>query len=337
MSAPTLDLLRRVFDAHIRSISVQLIKASASPSQVYRVHIEYRRGSSGLGSVIVKSISPEWPSDPCGPDRERFFYTRLLPRLRLKHGHVLHVGVDPQTATRVIVMQDLSAGFTFPPPTHAWTADEARCLLRTYARLHVQGQDCLPLERERSWLLPRYEERLRIEDILGMAATLVREGTWPPLAHLQRLFEQTLFGMRHWAPHPATLLHNDVYPPNGALPRDLRDECILVDWEMAGWGLAEMDLAYMFMQPFRSERLLNRQEMLDYYWQQRLALEGRIPPADERWARQRHSDAVLALWLVPVAHRVAARPYPLGSAPRAYWDGMFGVLYQRLRELCTYT
>jgi thiamine kinase-like enzyme len=136
------------------------------------------------------------------------------------------------------------------------------------------------------------------------------------------------------ADYPETLLHNDVCPPNCGLPPNADGECVLVDWEMVGWGLAEMDLAYMFMQPFASERMLDRSEMLEYYWQQRHVLEGVRQPADVERATQRYADAVLALWLVPVAHRVTARPYPEGSAPGDYWEGMFGVLHGRLKALC---
>jgi hypothetical protein len=90
----------------------------------------------------------------------------------------------------------------------------------------------------------------------------------------------------------------------------------------------------MFMLPFRSTRNICRQAALDYYWARREMLEGQRPPARERRAMQRHADAVWALYLIPVAHRVAKKPYPPGSGPRAYWDAMFGVLYERLEELC---
>ncbi len=102
---------------------------------------------------------------------------------------------------------------------------------------------------------------------------------------------------------------------------------------MVGWGLAEMDLAYMFLGPFGNHRRLNRQKALDYYWRQRQQLSGQRPPADELKALQFYADALWALWLIPVASKVARSPYPPGSPPRLYWDAMYVVLSQRLKEL----
>jgi hypothetical protein len=205
-------------------------------------------------------------------------------------------------------------------------------VLRTYARFHVAGRAALP--DDRAWLLPRYEARVRTTDVLAQADELRRWGVWGPLPRLPQLVARTLDGIRRLESHPVTLLHNDVSPANVGLPRDLRGSGVLVDWEMLGWGLPELDLAYMFTQPFRSAEGLDRTRMLDYYWDRRQALEGTIPPPAQRRWRQRHADAVLALWLVPVAHRVAAHPFPAGSAPRRYWRSMFGVLYERLGALC---
>jgi thiamine kinase-like enzyme len=151
---------------------------------------------------------------------------------------------------------------------------------------------------------------------------------------MERLIEQTLAQMPLFAGEGATLLHNDVYPPNIGLPHDPGGEAVLVDWEMAGWGLAELDLAFMFMQPYRSARQIDRQAALDYYWDRRRRLAGAAPPIEERLARQRHADALWALALLPRAHEVAGSPLAPGSAPADYWDNMFGVLYERLKALC---
>lgn len=213
-----------------------------------------------------------------------------------------------------------------------------RCMLRAYARLHSLGRNCLPPEDQRSWMWrPALLERdWHAEELLELFQALVDRGVWSPLAGIEQLIEQTLVDASSLEPYPLTLLHNDVFPPNVGLPKGAPDqpEAILLDWEMVGWGLAELDLAFMFMQPYRSARRVRREEALDYYWEQRRAIEGNLPSLDQRQRMQRHADALWALSLIPVAHRVASRPFPAGTEPARYWDSMFAVLYDRLSDLC---
>ncbi len=328
--------LREVVDPQINGFEDSLVKISASPSTVHRVALAYSRGHPGVRTVIVKSIAPVWPNDPHGPDREPCFYTKLLPCLDLKYPQVYDVGVEPTSHHRLIVMEDMAASYRFPPPVHRWTPDEAKCMVQAYARLHVRGCPCLPPEAERDWMwrMALYERAWEPESLAHMVDDLVAQRNWPPLPRVEKLIEGTLANLAHFDRYPATLLHNDVYPPNVALPLDLDDEAIILDWEMAGWGLAELDLAFMFLQPFRSAQQLDRGETLAAYWAQRQAMEGTCPPYEERQAVQNHADALWALSLIPVAHRVAARPHPAGSAPHIYWESMYGVLHERLADLC---
>jgi hypothetical protein len=332
----SLRLLRQAVDPRISGFEHSLIKTSASPSTVHRVVLTYPQGHPGVRSVVVKSIAPIWPNDPHGPEREPSFYNQLLPCLDLDYPHVYHVGSEPRNRHRLIVMQDISASHRFPPPAHCWTPDEAEHMVQAYALLHVQGQHCLPPVAERGWMwrMALHEKGWKPEELGGLAQDLVAQGLWAPVAHIEDLIERTLAELAHFARYPPTLLHNDVFPPNVALPFDPDGQAILLDWEMAGWGLAELDLAFMFLQPFRSEQYLDRGRVLASYWAQRRALEGVCPPAEERQATQDHADAMWALSLVPVAHRVAAKPYPTGSAPQVYWKSMFGVLHERLADLC---
>jgi hypothetical protein len=335
----TLRRLRQIVDPQISSFDFRLIKTSASPSMVYRVALDYPQGHPGVRSVIVKTIAPVWPKDPCGPDREVNFYSRLAPCLALRRPQVYYAGVDAGSQYRLIVMEDLSASHHFPSPTHRWTPDEGGCMMRAYARLHVQGRDCLPPEEQRIWMwqMALQEKPWEPEVLLRMVGYLMAQGIWASLPRIERLIQRTLAELTVFARNPATLLHNDVYPPNVALPLDLDGDAVLLDWEMAGWGLAECDLAFMFLQPYRSAREIDRTRALAIYWAERRSLEGRCPPVAERQAVQRHADAMWALSLVPVAYQAAAEPYPAGSAPRAYWNAMFGVLYEHLANLCAET
>ena len=103
-----------------------------------------------------------------------------------------------------------------------------------------------------------------------------------------------------------------------------------MDWEMVGRGLAELDLAFMFLQPFGSHRKLDRAAALAFYWRERERIEQPMVSAGERDRRQRYADALWALWLIPVAHKMAHYPFPPASPPRIYWESMFAVLADRL-------
>jgi hypothetical protein len=335
VSILTLRLLRDAIDPQICGFEDTLIKTSASPSTVHRVALKYPQGHPGVRSIIVKSVAPAWSNDPHGPDREAGFYARLLPGLDMAHPDVYYVGVEPDSQHRLILMEDVSASHYFRPPTHCWTPDEAYHMVQAYARLHVQGQRCVPAETERYWLwrMALYEQEWVPEALVSMAFDLVSQGIWSPVPRLAALVQRTLADLGSFASYPQTLLHNDVFPPNVALPHNPEGEAMLLDWEMAGWGLAELDLAFMFLQPYRSARHLDRSQVLASYWARRQALEGKCPPAEERQAAQSHADSLWALSLIPVAHRVGARPYPKGSAPQRYWEAMFEVLHERLTDL----
>jgi hypothetical protein len=335
--ALTLDWLRQAIARQVASFTIKRIKTGAAPATVYRVILKYAGGDPGARSLILKAIAPDWPDDPLGADRERWFYSRVWPELGLRRPRLYYNDVDPETCYRIIVMEDLAGDYRFPPPTHHWSPEEMRCLLRAYAWLHARGQACLPGPDQRAWLWQMALQRRtwRAEEIVELIDGLVRQDIWARLPGVNQLVGRTLAEQATFGGRSATLLHNDVYPPNIALPHNLNGEAILLDWEMLGWGMAELDLAFMFMQPFRSAAYIDRMDALDYYWDQRRALEGSSPASDERWASQRHADALWAFSLVPVAHHVATeRPYRSGSAPGAYWDAMFGVLRERLTQLC---
>jgi hypothetical protein len=102
--------------------------------------------------------------------------------------------------------------------------------------------------------------------------------------------------------------------------------------------MAELDLAYLFMQPYRSAAAIDRPAVQSFYWQERARLggggHGYEYTGAERCFRQRHADAVLALRQLIIAYHVALAPFPAGSAPHTYWQEMFAVLEERLREMC---
>jgi hypothetical protein len=360
--APTLSWLRQTIDHRVAGFAIETFKAGPLTG-VSRVVLEYggnqldegdsrrmldaggthagKGGSTAAAhrhvpSVIVKVTAPDWPDDPHGPDREPWFYSSLAPRLGLERPRIYFAGADPDTRCRIVVMEDLRDEYRLPPPAHHWSFEELRCVVRAYARLHQAGRACMDVADEPGalWQMALQQRAWRAEEIAALYDDLARQSIWARRIAIGQLAERTLAGQRSLAGRPGTLLHHDVFPPNIALPPDPGGEAVLLDWGMLGWGMAELDLAFLFMQPFGNTAGIDRSAVLDCYWERRSALGGSIPPTDERWALQRHADALWALSLIPVAHRAALHPFPNGSAERAYWDAMFGVLGEHLARLC---
>ena len=333
-----LSHLRDLFGPSLRSVRIEAIKQSATPATVYRLALDSEPAAKLLpNTLIAKRIAPDWRDDVAGHRREIAFYQEWAPRLGTAVPHVFYAGPEPGTDFGIIILEDVAATHRFHASDHVWRSDELRRALRGYARLHVQGAALAGSGPPPGWLFPRYEERVRgrATELPEMIGSLVSAGVCPPLRDVELLIERTLATSEALAGHPVTVLHNDVAPQNIGLRQGaarLPDVC-LVDWEMAGWGLPEMDLAYLFMQPFDNTRQVDRTQMLAAYWAERQRLEGGVPPAADRVAVQHHADAVLALWLIPVAYERCRRPFPPGSAPRVYWDRMFAVLGDRLQAL----
>jgi hypothetical protein len=325
--------LRRAVSPALAGCSWREIKASPR-STVYRADLLYeddaREADAPPASAIVKVLQGPWDDDPTGLDREVRFYREVLPRISLRHPRLYGADVDEGTGTRTLVLEDLASRYRFPDPRYAWSPGEVESFLPSYARLHVEGEGALSPAGKRGWLMRPWHAGLHGPELREKVADLIAWGVWGPLPGIGELIEDTLGSVGRLATCRPTLLHNDLYPPNVALPRAGRGAPVLVDWEMASWGRPELDLAYLFLQPFRSARRVDRATALACYWEERRVLEGAIPPQSWRDAVQRHADAVLSLALVRVAHRVARRPYPPGSDPAAYWDSMFGVLEESL-------
>jgi hypothetical protein len=349
MYSPSLSLLRSEVSPSIKRATAELIKRSSTPASVYRLRLESSdepsaerrsraesRESNAPRALVAKRIEPNWPEDPRGHEREALFYRRLLPELAAPHPRIYFAGAEPGTSFHLIIMEDVANTHRFPRPRDSWSQVEIEQILRAYARLHASGQGRLRNEEDLSWLVERHEVRLfeTAGELPRMVEALAVRGIWPEMPAFGALLERTLRDAERLSDLPTTLLHNDVYPPNCGIPATGDGEAVLVDWDMAGSGLPEMDLAFMFLQPYGSHRRLDRRAALAYYWRCRRQIGGKIPSESELWERQRYADALWALWLVPVAFRMAESPFPAGSGPRIYWNSMFRVLGERLQALC---
>ena len=327
-----LGFLRQAFGVTLRGSQAQAIKRGRK-SQVYRLALQYRGRQTGPTCAVVKILTPPWPADSQGPDRELRLYRQVLPGMDVRRPQFYAGRVDQETGRRILLLEDLTGRYRFPSPRYTWTADELKALLRAYARLHVAGQQALRALTWRDWLLRPWHDRLESSALKRMVHDLRTWGIWSSLPGIDAFIETTVQQVPTLSLQAPTLLHNDLYPPNVALPKPPQTEAVLLDWEMASWGQPELELAYLFLQPYRSARNVARETILAYYWDQRQALESHVPPPKEREKRQQHAESVLALALVRVAHRVAQHPFPAQTPPRAYWNAMFTVLEEALHGL----
>lgn len=346
-----LERLRKLLGPTLRSVRADALKHSATPAAVYRLTLDYDRGASFQPpTLIAKRIAPEWDGDVQGYRREFEFYRQWADSLAFALPEVVYAGPEPDSDYGLVLLQDVAATHRFFATDHVWKRQELGRAMRAYAQLHVQGYSIMADCQTPEWLFPRYEERVRAQaaELPRKVANLVEAGVWGeerPFSGIERLVERVVADIQTFANLPVSLLHNDVAPQNiglrvgrtaangTAAPGAITPDVVLVDWEMVGWGLPEMDLAYIFMQPFGNTRHVDRAEMLNIYWQERQRLEGTLPPLEQRQAVQQYADALFALWLIPVAYERHRHPFPAGSAPRIYWDHMFAVLEERLRGL----
>jgi aminoglycoside phosphotransferase (APT) family kinase protein len=325
---PTLDLLRQALGSYVQDYQAELIKTTLPWSQVYRVTLQTSQGHSTRQSVILKAVDPAGPNDA----RELHFYQKLYPKLPVPKPHIYYLGSDEVSGWVVLILQDLSPTHRIPEHPHRWTRVELQSVLRAYAMLHSASP--LPPLPERGWLNARHESELDFDAIPDQVAVVQRAGIWDVLPDLPNLIDYARQSCRKYEDTPLSLLHSDTTPTNALLPQDMDSEpATLIDWQDAGIGMPEMDLAYIDLQPFESGRLIPRSELISIYWQHRAEIEDEIPTLEERANRQLHADLVMALWLTRPASRVALRPYPEGTYPRMHWDSQFGIVYNRLKEL----
>ncbi|MCC6300389.1 MAG: aminoglycoside phosphotransferase family protein [Anaerolineales bacterium] len=326
---PNLDLFRAAFGNGIQDCHVERIKIALGWSRVYRATLT-RQDRSARETVIVKTIDPNGPPSAFEAERELRFYQTLHPRLAIPKPETYFLTTDEATGFHIVVMEDLSLTHRIPSHPYQWTRDEIESVLRAYAQLHASP--CSNLNYP--WLAPRRETLLDFEKIPEQVGVVQRAGVWGELPRLHALIESARESCKKYENEPMSLLHGDTTPANAALLQDLTSHsATLIDWQDAGIGMPEFDLAYLDLQPFDSARLIPRSDLLHLYWKLRAEIEPDIPSPDDRRARQLHADAVTALWLTAPAARVTVHPYPLGSYPQLHWSSQYGIVYNRLKSL----
>jgi Phosphotransferase enzyme family len=329
---PGLDLLRQALGPQVQDCGAELIKTTLPWSLVYRVTLVNSPGHPMPESVILKATNPGGPADLREAVRELRFYHDIYPNLTIPKPQVHFFGHDEKSGWNLMVMEDLSSTHRIPQHPYQWTAAELRSVLHSYALFHSAA--LLPPVSDRQWLNPRHETQLEFDAIPAQVEIIQSKGIWGPLPGLTNLIDQARSSCLRFENINICLLHNDTTPTNAPLPLDLESQpATLIDWQDAGIGMAEMDLAYLDLQPFDSARAIPRADLLDMYWQFRAQGGDENPTPGQRAERQLHADLIMALWLIRPGSRVALKPYPPGTYPHMHWNSHFGVIYDRLVEL----
>ncbi len=258
--------------------------------------------------------------------RETHAYSEVLDRIEVRTPRLLGFASDEEA--NCLVLEDLAGRFHFHDTQHRWTATELECLIRAYARLHIEGAGI----DHRPWMLEYQSPDWTPESVVDDIRELRHHGGWGALTGVETVAEgsleelDVLEGM-------SSLLHLDCDPSNVGIAVTRPCQVALIDWGMAGWGAPELDLAYLYLLPFGAAASIERTRLLEIYWSEWSRRGVSIADEDERRSRQRVADQVFALALVRVARgSLDGQHLPGGRADR-YWSAMRPALFRRLAEL----
>lgn len=340
----TVAFWREALHAPVTAFEATVIKKGFMPSTVYRVRVKSADDSTPR-TVILKCARPPWGDDVYGSEREYRVYTDLLPHLPIPQAKRYFTHLDETTQHTQIVMQDLNAEHVFFPETHAWTWAEAQGMIRALAQLHAGGETLGVAQRPymMSPLCERWnpsQMRIMFADLAStdwLAARMTQAEV-----NVDRVLTELPQLERVATRETPTLVHYDVYPPNVALTRDAAlPQAVLIDWAAATADVAEIDLAFLFQQPYKSDRLLDWQTTLRFYWDERARVTGKTYIWDERCAVFRYARIQALFTTMLAIHRAWTRCLRenmriASDSPDPYmrfFDAMLSEVLDTLREL----
>lgn len=306
MSELTLEFLRKALGTSVTGFEATVIKKGFVTSTVSRVRLE-STDTSAPRTVILKSATPPWQDDPFGPEREIHVYDELLAHIPVPQARRYFSELGGTERDTQIVMQDLNDAYIFYPETHLWSWTQAQAMLRVLARVHNTAQtlDIASRPYLMSRLCTRWTPQRVREMFTDLANTSwLHERVSPALGHLETILSELPALERIAAHEPLTLIHYDVYPPNVAFSRDATEPAaVLIDWATAAADMAEVDLAFLFQQPYDSDRLLDWRTALRFYWDERACLTGEAYDWDERCAVFRYGRVQAIFTILLAVHR----------------------------------
>ena len=291
-------------------------------SRTWRVTFE---GRSAASTAIVKWTATH-KAERGYARRETHAYTEVLDRIEVRTPRLL--GFSSDEGGSCLILEDLASRFQFNETRHRWAATDLECLVRAYARLHIEGAG---IDR-RPWMLAYQSPDWTPESVGDDVGELRLHGGWGALTGIEALAEESLEEL-DVLEGMSSLLHLDPDQSNVGIAATKSCQVALIDWGMAGWGAPELDLALLYSLPFGATASIERTRLLEIYWSERGRLGVSIAAEDERRSRQRVADQVLALALVAVARRSLDEQHLPGGRTERYWSAMRPALFRRLSEL----
>jgi hypothetical protein len=220
---------------------------------------------------------------------ETMFYRELASTLSVRVPPCLHTGIDPDTGSGLIIMEDLVAsGNTFLTALSPYTVDQAAATLDQLARLHSRywGDGSLA---SFPWLRPKLTAitsyitpEVLQEHLDGARAERLPDG----IRDAERLNRAVLASIDHSANDVACLVHGDAHAGNlYETPDGLPG---LVDWQVIQRSSWALDVGYHIGAVLDVElRGFAERDLLAHYLTC-LAKYGVEPPSwDDAWLNYR--------------------------------------------------
>ena len=299
---------------------VETIRAERSFGEVYRLHSDYALPEFGRQkTAVVKFTTRMNGSDLDMGRRESRFYSDILPKMLFDHPQIYQSGRYREESEYILLMEDLGPRYYFPARGHQWGADDIIPVLKTYARLHVQGAEVLEKVSDTSWMFTYHNEQWKPDELFSRYEFLVEKHFWPEIPGIRGLIERTFMERSQLNELPQTILHHDSWQSNVGLPVNPSDRCALVDWGFGGYGASEFDLTYLFLEPYRGSVLLNMEKVVNQYWEERAEFSGFAIKKGDQERRFFMALRSQALALLQVAWHAARYPYPPESLPARTW------------------
>ncbi len=273
----------------------------------------FRLRSESHGTLILKLLEPDRipaylrQDYPHIAEAEPRFYTELAPELGIPLPTIYQAG-QISGGCWFLLMEDLGDSHRIPQEGHLWTESEMRAVLSTYAMLHGRSMELLAGQPAPGWL--HQDDRRRFSPAVLMTCLQSfydnhwTRGAVTPIVHspmLAPLLERVEHGLESTAP---SLLFNDFYPPNVALPRH-DGPAKLFDWQLVGVGPLHIDIVNIgFLSRQDGFAQVDGQRLLDFYLD-RLFAETGIRLDVGRFMHDYRLAALLA-WGVFMPRMVAA-------------------------------
>jgi thiamine kinase-like enzyme len=260
-----------------------------------RLHIDYAGSPVGPTSLFIKSRAPDFGSVLFGVlfdlgGNEVNFYRHLRSESPVKSPEVFHC--EGGSADYVMLLEDLTdRDCSFRDLASKCSAEEARLVVATLARLHAAFWDSPRFDTDLSWV-KRYEtnrDHRMLELVRQVAVPIAFEKYGDVLpneirAVVPHLMEKYLRLEEQWARGPRSLLHGDAHLGNMYFQAG---EAGLLDWQVCQLGQGMRDVGYFLINSLDEEIRAEHQDALIRHYLATLAGHGVTLDFETAWHQYR--------------------------------------------------